>query len=112
MNILAILLTIVDPKIKGYDVDSGGGEPGATSGLGLADEKQGLSILGSIFLPLLLLSLLSPPLLLRDSPPSSHRVEAIAKKRGISMAQVAVAWSLAYVPFPSLPRLTSLSFAF
>ena len=55
VTLTAILLTIVDPKIKGYDVEGGGGEPGATSGLGLADEKQGLSILGSIFLPLLLL---------------------------------------------------------
>ena len=50
----AILLAIVDPEIKGYD-NEGGGVPGATSGLGLADEKQGISITGSIFLPMLLL---------------------------------------------------------
>ena len=55
VTLTAILLTIVDPKIKGYDDEGGGGAPGATSGLGLADEKQGISIAGSIFLPMLLL---------------------------------------------------------
>ena len=38
----AILITIVDPNIKGYDDGDGSGAPGATSGLGLADDKQNL----------------------------------------------------------------------
>ena len=51
----AILITIVDPSLKGYDDGDGSGAPGATSGLGLADDKQNLGIAGSIFLPALLL---------------------------------------------------------
>jgi hypothetical protein len=51
----AILITIVDPNLKGYDDGDGSGAPGATSGLGLADDKQNLGIAGSIFLPALLL---------------------------------------------------------
>ena len=51
----AILITIVDPSLKGYDDGDGSGAPGATSGLGMADDKQNLGIAGSIFLPALLL---------------------------------------------------------
>ena len=51
----AILITIVDPSLKGFDDSDGSGAPGATSGLGLADDKQNLGIAGSIFLPALLL---------------------------------------------------------
>jgi hypothetical protein len=51
----AILITIVDPSIKGYDDGDTSGVPGATSGLGMADDKQNLGIAGSIFLPALLL---------------------------------------------------------
>ena len=53
--VTAILITIVDPSLKGYDDGDSGGAPGATSGLGLADDKQNLGIAGSIFLPALIL---------------------------------------------------------
>ena len=54
VTVSAILLAIGDPEIAGYDND-GSSMPGATSGLGLADERQHLGIAGAIFIPLFLL---------------------------------------------------------
>jgi hypothetical protein len=66
VTVSAILLAIVDPEITGYDND-GGSMPGATSGLGLADEQQHLGIAGAIFIPLFLLfAVLAVTVLLRS----------------------------------------------